>query len=175
VVSECGRARSREDGRFRGVITRRRRQAGKRLGGWKWLKHAFGSCLPRPFARGWRWLSMVTKDTPGWQATRGEDWNTSGRQDRRRCDRLGDILNSGVVHICKAADIAPIMHYHRCYSACMTQIPQHLNNMLEMLDAHGHVMPLPSAGKDVQRTHASPSSIKTLKQPICRSKACLHL
>lgn len=29
---------------------------------------------------GWRWLSMVTKDTPGRQATRGEDWNKSGRQ-----------------------------------------------------------------------------------------------
>jgi hypothetical protein len=86
VVSECGRARSREDGRCSWSYYAAAAAAGREERRWVEVVEArFWLVLALPVRTwaGWRWLSMVTKDTPGRQATRGErleqDYK-SGRQ-----------------------------------------------------------------------------------------------
>ena len=126
MVSECGRARSREDGRcswsyYAAAAAGKSEVEMEVVEARFWL--VLACLLVWSLHVGWRWLSMVGKP-------RVETCNSGTRVAcRRRYNRLGDILNSGVVHICKAADTAIVLHYHRCYSACMTQIPQTLNQI----------------------------------------------
>lgn len=74
MVSECGRARSREDGRCPWsyyAAAAAGREESRRV---EVVEARFWLVLASPVRTwaGWRWLSMVTKDTPGRQATRGE-------------------------------------------------------------------------------------------------------
>ena len=79
MVSECGRARSRVDGRFRLVITRRPRRQG-RARTVEVVEARFWLVLARLHVG---WLSMVQRMRQRKQATRGEEEQEhceSGRQ-----------------------------------------------------------------------------------------------
>ena len=156
------------DGRFRLVITRRPRRQG-RARTVEVVEARFWLVLARLHVG---WLSMVQRIRQA-SKPRVEKRNKSGRQAAIFYNGRGDI-NSGVVHICKAADTAAHVHYHCYYSACMTQTstiaPQHSRNAKCPPPCH--------AQAKMQRcaTRARVSVVcKTLKQPICRSKACLLL
>lgn len=127
MVSECGRARSREDGRCSWSYYAAAAAAGREESRWVEVVEArFWLVLALPVRT---WLALAFDGYKGYARQASHAWRKTGTRvaGRQRCNRLGDILNSGVVHICKAADTAIVLHYHRCYSACMTQIPQLLN------------------------------------------------